>query len=228
VAERPIFVPARSDRELVEELYFDFDWHSGLAPVQKEKNIRNLHAAAASAGYKPLLEVSSKSGQKVGRHLSAFHLTVHDSNFGDAPLESVFQGSKVFERGGPYTDLYKADARTAKTDARLKQSGRLIAFSLASRDFPLEPKTAFYDWLYINAIFPHREWLARLRGFAGFTDIEFNPAKSINCQARSCALFVALLNRNLLDGAVQSPSAFLSLLTRHSYHPDLKLAKISA
>jgi hypothetical protein len=228
VAERPIFVPARKDRELVEEIYFDFDWNPGFAPVQKEKNIYNLHAAAAKAGYQPLLEVSTRSSQKVGRHLSAFHLTVHDSHFGDAPLESVFQGSKVFERGGPYTDLYKADARTAKTDARLKQSGRLIAFSLADRDFPLEPKTAFYDWLYINAIFPHRDWLARLRGYAGFTDIEFNPAKSINCQARSCALFVALLSRNLLNDAVQSPFEFLRVLGEHSYRPDSRLAKISA
>jgi Aldo/keto reductase family len=37
------------------------------------------------------------------------------------------------------------------------------------------------DW------FTHREWLERLYRYAGFTDIEFNPSKSINCQARSCA-----------------------------------------
>jgi hypothetical protein len=33
--------------------------------------------------------------------------------------------------------------------------------------------------------------LARLNKYVGFTDIEFNPSKSINCQARSCALFVS-------------------------------------
>lgn len=228
MAERPIFVPARHDRELVDELYFDFAWNPGFAPTQKEKNIRDLHAAAASAGYQPLLEVSTKSAQKIGRHLSAFHLKVRNGSFAEAPLESVFQGSKIFEYGGPYTDLYRADAITAKTDRRLKQSGQLVAFSLESERFPLEPKTAFYDWLYINAIFPHRNWLARLHAYAGFTDIEFNPTKSINCQARSCALFVTLLRRNLLDQAVQSPRAFLAILSRHSYHPDLRLTKLSA
>jgi hypothetical protein len=56
-----------------------------------------------------------------------------------------------------------------------------------------------YDWLYINAIYPHREWLVRLNRYAGFTDIEFNPERSVNCQARSCALFVSLMTKGLLD-----------------------------
>src|SRR5688572_17405993 len=58
-------------------------------------------------------------------------------------------------------------------------------FRFNGYSFPLEPKTVFYDWLYINAIYPHREWLQRPCKDAGFTDIEFNPSKSINCQARS-------------------------------------------
>lgn len=37
----------------------------------------------------------------------------------------------------------------------------------------------------INAIYPHRDWLARLYKYAGFTDIEFNPSKSINCRLDS-------------------------------------------
>jgi hypothetical protein len=115
----------------------------------------------------------------------------------DIPVECAFQGSKVFEHGGPYTDLYEADARSAKHDPRLYKSGRLVGFKFDNLSFPLEPKTAFYDWLYINAIFPHREWLKRLYRYAGYTDIEFNPARSINCQARSCALFVALMKRDL-------------------------------
>jgi hypothetical protein len=102
------------------------------------------------------------------------------------PLECAFQGSKIFERGGPYTDLYAADVRDAKRDPRLHSSGRLVGFNFENLCFPLEPKTAFYDWLYLNALLPHRDWLTRLRRFVGFTDIEFNPARSINCQARSC------------------------------------------
>jgi hypothetical protein len=62
------------------------------------------------------------------------------------PLEMAFQGSKVFERGGPYTDLYAVeDARDTKRDTRLKESGPLTGFTFESFSFPLEPKTVFYD-----------------------------------------------------------------------------------
>jgi hypothetical protein len=219
MAERPIFIPAPDTLGLVKELSCSFVWSPGFAPVQKKKNIKALHEAAAAAGYSPLLEISTKSEKKLGRHLSAFHLKVHTCQFGDIPLECAFQGSKVFEHGGPYTDLYSVDMKGAKQDPRLHSSGRIVAFQFENVSFPLEPKTAFYDWLYINAIFPHREWLARLCRYGGFTDIEFNPERSINCQARSCALFVSLLAKDLLEDAVESPEAFIELLTRYSYRP---------
>ena len=218
MAERPIFVPVPDDPELVKELYFRLPWHPGFAPVQKQKNVAALHASAAAGGYSPLLEVSSKSTEKLGQHLSAFHLKVRGQH-GEMPLECAFQGSKVFERGGPYTDLYNADVRDAKRDPRLRDSGALIAFDFEGITFPLEPRTAFYDWLYVNAIYPHREWLVRLNRYAGFTDIEFNPERSVNCQARSCALFVSLMAKGLLETAVESPEAFIAMITEHRYRP---------
>jgi hypothetical protein len=75
----------------------------------------------------------------------------------------------------------------------------------------------FYDWLYLGAIYPHRVYLLRLKRYAAFSDIEFNPERSINCQARSCALFVSLTLRELLDGAMSSSSAFRELLLSHDY-----------
>jgi hypothetical protein len=229
MAERPIFVPAQDSPEFVKEVSFNIVWNSSFAPIQKKKNIVALHEAAAAGGYAPLLETSTKSEEKIGRHLSAFHLKVHSGHLGDIPLESAFQGSKVFERGGPYTDLYYVDVRRAKRDARLQNSGRLVAFVFDHFRFALEPKTAFYDWLYINAIFPHRDWLKRLYNYAGFTDIEFNPSKSINCQARSCALFVSLMKRELLDTQVLAPEAFVELVARHSRRAgaDLNITSIN-
>ena len=79
-----------------------------------------------------------------------------------------------------------------------------MAFELNGVRFPLIPPTAFYDWLYFQALYPHRDWLRKLHQFEGFTDIEFNPAKSINCQARACALFVATAHRGYLELAVES------------------------
>jgi hypothetical protein len=222
MAERPVFIPLQGARELVKETYFNIDWSPGFAPVQKKKNIIALHEAAARSGYAPLLEVSSKSEEKLGQHLSAFHLMVREAGMEEIRLESAFQGSKVFEKGGPYTDLYLAEGKIAKRDPRLQESGRLTGFRFNGFSFSLEPKTIFYDWLYINAIYPHREWLARLYAYAGFTDIEFNPGKSINCQARSCALFVSLMKNNLLHQAVVSPQIFTDLISQYDYRPHLR------
>lgn len=226
MAERPIFLPAPTQDQLVKEVSVKLTWHSGFAEIQKKRNIRELHEAASRLGYTPLLEVSTKSDDKVGQHLSAFHLKVQ-SPLGDIPLECAFQGSKVFERGGPYTDLFEVDPRAAKRDPRLRASGRLVAFEFNRIRFPLEPRTAFYDWLYIGAIFPHREWLSRLSRFVGFTDIEFNPERSINCQARSVALFFSLKSNCLLEDAMKSSQAFLEVLREHEYqaHPAKTVAQ---
>jgi hypothetical protein len=222
MAERPIFIPAPDSAELVRELPMRIVWNPGFAPLQKKKNIAALHAAAANAGYFPLLEISTKSEEKVGQHLSAFNLKVHGTHLGEMPLETAFQGSKVFERGGPYTDLYTVeDVRDAKRDLRLKESGPLKGFQFENYWFPPEPKTAFYDWLYITALYKHREWLRKyIFRYAGFTDIEFNPERSINCQARSCALLVTLIRNDWLDHAVSSPGAFIRLLSSRNYRPD--------
>lgn len=220
MAERPVFVPSASGDSLVKEISFQITWSPGFAPVQKAKNIRALHEAATRAGYLPVLEVSTKSEKKLGRHLSAFHLKVETKQLGEIPLECAFQGSKVFVGGGPYTDLYDADVRAAKRDPRLQQSGRLRGFSFEGFSFPLEPKTIFYDWLYLTSVYPHREWLSRLQQYAGFTDIEFNPQRSFNCQARSCALFVSLTKRHLLDQALKSPAGFGELVGGLASRPD--------
>jgi hypothetical protein len=207
-----VFLPSLDEPDLVRTLSFSFVWNPGFAVVQKQKNIAALHQSAARSGYSPLLEISTKSDEELGRHLSAFNLTMQSQQFGEMPLECAFQGSKVFECGGPYTDLYHADPRNAKRDPRLQQSGRLVAFAFGEQRFPLEPKTAFYDWLYVSAIYPRRDSLLALNQYAGFTDIEFNPERSLNCQARSCALFVALTKADLLDAAMSSEAAFTRLL----------------
>jgi hypothetical protein len=203
MAERPVFVPLREGRLTVSEVPVAFAWNPGMAAVQKRRNVAALHAAAAARGMDRLLEVSTKSDRLIGRRLSAFHQQI-ELAAGRFPLESVYHGCKVFERGGPFADLFALPPRDAKRDARLSESGRLVAFELEGRRYPLDPPTAFYDWLYLRCIYPERAWLARLDTLDGFTDIEFNPARSVNCQARSCALFVALRARAALDDAVAS------------------------
>jgi hypothetical protein len=211
MAERPIFIPTTRNNRLVDEVSISFVWNPGMAPSQKKKNIVALHEAAALRGFAPLLEISSKSEELLGQRLSAFSLKIALRDF-ETTIESAYQGSKVFARGGPYTDLYAADSRAAKTDSRLRESGQLVGFRFENEEFPLFPKTAFYDWLFVKALYPHREFLKRIHLYAGFTDIEFNPERSLNCQARSCAMFVSLDKKNLLDSCIQSFESFSAIL----------------
>lgn len=212
MADRPIFLPSQRADRLVEEICLSFQWHPGLAASQKKKNVAALHAAAANRGISPVLEVSTKSEELLGQRLSAFNLKVELDEGAVIPLECAFQGSKVFRDGGPFSDLYWGESRAAKRDERLSTSGPLVAFSFDGQQFPLEPKTAFYDWLYLRALYPHREFLRRLDRYEAFSDIEFNPEKSINCQARSCALFVSLSRRSLLDQCARSSTFFIQTL----------------
>lgn len=225
MAERPIFVSTPDSSELVKEIFFQITWHSGFARVQKERNIEELERAAAAGGYRNLLEISTKSNSERGQHLSAFHMTAETKSHGTIKLELAFQGSKVFEHGGPFTDLYRKREKEigeAKRDPRLQSSGKLIGFQFEGFTWPLEPKTAFYDWLYVSFLKKYRDWAPKLYAYGGFTDVEFNPHRSINCQARSCALFLSLMKRNLVEEATRSPEAFIGTLLTSHYRPQLR------
>lgn len=219
MAKRPIFIPVGKTEHLVEEVQVEFEWNPGFAPVQKKKNIVAMHEAAKAKGILPLLEISTKSEELMGQRLSAFNLKIA-TDIGEISIESAFQGSKIFENGGPFTDIYGKDSRGAKKDERLRESGQLIGFNYFGQEWPLVPKTAFYDWLYLNALQLHQDYLARLFKYKGFTDIEFNPAKSINCQARTCALLISLLKLNLLDDALISQRDFIEMVSSDSFKQD--------
>ena len=217
MASRPVFIAQGDPSHLVSEIPVDFHWSPGFAPVQKKKNVVALHEAAAIKGLQPLLEVSTKSELKIGQHLSAFNLKIK-TKLGEISIESAYQGSKVFENGGPYHDIYEVDSWAAKKDQRLKTSGQIIEFNFFGQRWPIVPKTAFYDWLYLSALEPHQEYLKRLFQFEGFTDIEFNPEKSINCQARTCALLVSLLKINALTDSLRSQSDFIAMISTDSFN----------
>lgn len=193
MAKRPIFVPLFSHYPFVNEILIGFNWFPGFALLQAQKSISSLHAGAKEKGINPILEISTKSEEPLGVALSAFNLII---THGEKKLsvESAFQGSKIFQFGGPFTDLYLATGFEAKKDKRIKESGDLTGFSFFCTRFPTKPLTIFYDWLYIKALSQNTQLSSGLFDYCGFSDIAFNPERSFNCQARSAALFVALSN----------------------------------
>ncbi|NHZ40132.1 DarT1-associated NADAR antitoxin family protein [Massilia aquatica] len=213
MATRPIFTPSLSGNLLVQTHHIDFQWFPGISKSQAQKSITSLHAAAGSQlGVDKVLEVSSKSANDLGVQLSAFNLmmTKHGREFS---LECAFQSSKVFEQGGPFIDLLDATSIDAKRDPRLDQHGRLTKFSFFGEDWELEPRTAFYDWLYVNALHKHPELAKEVLTYAAFSDIAFNPKRSVNCQAYAAALYVSLHERGLLnDDMLMNQSQYLNAI----------------
>ena len=196
MAKRPVFVVESAGR--VAEVNVEFKWHPGMSAAQKRRSVASLHQAARNKGLHTVLEVSTKSDEMIGRSLSALNLEISLSSLGKLSVECAFQGSKVFKGGGPFVDMYHMDAVAIKRDSRLRESGALLKFDLKGDVWPLEPKTVFYDWLYLLALIQNSKLSDQLSSYSGFTDIEFNPKKSFNTQARSCALFVAL-KRSRID-----------------------------
>ena len=189
MAKRPAFFIKQG--KVVSEIY-SFEWFPGFAISQKQKSIESLHNTImkADTGAKPL-EISTKSKEAIGIKLSAFNLKLNNY-----ALENIFQSAKVFENGGPYLDLLDVLPKEAKRDERLHNSGNLRMFRYENEDFPIIPKTVFYDFIYIAAVkkmFAADE-ISAISNYNYFTDIEFNPAKSINTQARAAAMIKLIVD----------------------------------
>lgn len=211
MANRPVFICVES-KPFVKSENYEFTFYSGFSNSQKQKSIKSLHEAFNTKNTgKRILEISSKSTEILGVCLSAFNLKFKRDDK-EYSVESLFQGSKVFENGGPYLDIYKKNAYEAKKDIRIKESGHIKEFCFFDDIFPREPKTYFYNWLYINALCSNPNYNSELITYDAFTDIEFNPKKSINCQAEAVAIYVSLLRAGFLSEAVKSKKNFLKIV----------------
>lgn len=188
MAIRPVY--STSNGKVIKSEY-EFQWFAGFSLAQKQRSIVALHNAVKSANKDATpLEISTKGLIDLGVKLSAFNLKLNGYT-----LENIFQSSKVFSNGGPYRDLLDVSPKDAKRDDRLHNSGALIGFNYAGIDFTLEPKTVFYDYIYITAVkqtlLP--EEIEKIKEYTHFTDIEFNPQRSINTQAKSVAIIRLML-----------------------------------
>ena len=211
MAIRPVF-EVSEDEKLFTRCDVKFTWTDGRTTGKVRKNIQALHENYLAAHPdKKVLEVSTKSADELGQKLSAFNLMIREG----VSFESAYQGSKVFKRGGPYTNIIGKPAVYAKSDARLKNSGPIIGYSFEGKDYPNDPPTFFYNWFYITTLAADEDLAAELlvQKFDAFTDIAFNPDKGkVNCQAEAVAIFVSLSRQNLLDDALADEKNFLRIV----------------
>ena len=209
------------------ECQVEFDWYMGMSWQVRQRSSISMHKSINKnePGLK-ILEVSTKStNYELGKSLSAFNLTLNGIR-----VENIFQSSKIFNDGGPYVDLLSVDPSIAKKDHRIQigkeqPNRKLIKFKYNNLEMPLEPKSLFYDYIYIRALSQHPNLMDKILEYDIFTDIEFNqkvPYASkkgpFNCQARACAIFVWLNRNNLLDKYIYNPFEFTELI----YPPSQK------
>lgn len=211
MATRPVY-KSETQAPFCKIVNVDFKFYSGFSVAQKQRSIKSLHEEYSNLYPQcHILEISSKSPLALGISLSAFNLQIKTDSRSFS-VECAFQSSKVFEKGGPYIELLDKSSKEAKREPRLHESGNLITFQYFDTEFPLEPKDYFYNWLYINALNQNKDLAGEIVRFDSFSDIEFNPQKSINCQAKAAAIFVGLQKQKLLDTAISSPENFLKVV----------------
>lgn len=213
MAKRLYFKSKPNGKVLFKEEFCEFIYYNGFAISQKQKSIKSLHENIQRQEKESnILEISTKSTEPIGVALSAFNLKFLDEiNNIEYPLENVFQSSKVFEFGGPYRDLLKVPPKAAKRDERLINSGKLLYFNLNDIKWELYPKTMFYDWIYIKALYRDEKLVKDILDYDTFTDIEFNHEKSINCQARAAAIFVSLSKMGIIEEFLNDKEKFKTI-----------------
>lgn len=214
MAVRPVFI-TKNSAPFYDIVNIEFKWNGGFAITQKQKNIKAIHDGFTLIypDGKPL-EISSKSLVDEGVKLSAFNLMKYVPEIEKSiPVENVYQSGKVFADGSQYTDLLLVSPKDTKRDERLKNSGKLIMFRFDGQDFPLIPESLFYNYIYLNAILENKELAEKITEYSGFTDIEFNPQKSMSTQAQSAAVFVSLTNLGLTE-KIRDYDSFFSLFAR--------------
>ncbi len=210
MAIRPVF-KVIDTKPYVSIIDIEFVYNNGFAITQKQKNIMAVHSKYKSIFSEGnILEISSKSMQPLGVNLSAFNLPLYvPSVKKNISVENAFQSGKVFEQGGPFRDILLLSPKEAKQDERLKTSGKLIKFSFEGTDYPINPPNAFYDYLYISALNQNENLSKELMEYNAFTDIKYNPKKSINCQAIAAARYVGMRLAGVADEALDNFDSFI-------------------
>lgn len=215
MAQRLYFISKPSYQGLIIEKTIEFSYFAGQSKMQKQKSMDSMiYAIRAAESGGRILEVSTKSRTPLGNQLSSFQLKSFDQEQGKGiPIVNIFEGSKVFEKGGPYLDLFFKTPIEAKNDERLVLSGKLLGFQYEGKKYELQPRSLFYDWIYLNALNSQPDFHEELVKYDIFTDIEYNMKKMFACQARSVAYFVSLYRKDLLKETLKDIESFKKIYT---------------
>jgi len=212
-AQRPVFVSGEDPVRPVSAYTLRFQWYPGCSLAQKRRCIDSLHdrVRADLTGVERIMEVSRSSVDRAGRALSAFNLALQVPDAGRVTVECAYQCAKVFHSGGPFPEWLGLPPDTVRRRLAGHSATSFQGFHLLGRDWPTEPDTLFYDWLYARALLENPELMEKALAFQAYSDIAFNPRRSRACQARALARAVSLHRGGILKRALRSPDSFAEL-----------------
>jgi len=217
MAEKSVFI-SKAEYPFFEEVHVNIDWFGGFAISQKRKCQIGLHQNFLLAyPDKKVLEISSTSMMSLGAKLSAMNLSKRTQK-GLTTVESAFQSSRIYSDGtrtvGPFPAYLFLPGKECKKLVKAASEGmHSHRYELDGMTFyaPAWHISQFYDFLYLNALLEPeneevRESLLK-EGYTAFTDL---ATKSLNCQARSAAIFVGLVRAGLIN-EVRDFASYLKL-----------------
>lgn len=193
-----------NEEKVFDEEIVTFTYIKGMAFSQKVKNVLSFHSSIQEQfPAVRILEVSTKSSNPLGVALSAFNLMLDGRS-----VESVYHSSKVFSDGTCFDFLRDYAPMEAKRFIREHGMRELKCYRFDGQEVSLEPKTLFYDFIYIKALLQNPMISKNLKNYDLFTDIEFNEKKGLNCQARACAIYSYMLRTGTVEKYMASMESF--------------------
>lgn len=179
MAIRPIYISTNDINKPFIKKDITFDWVKGMSYSQKCKRRDSLHKAISNLeiyDINKVLEISTKSDKEIGVNLSALNLNIDLKNGKRKTVEDIYQASKV-----------------------LDENKKIIEFKFGSTIFEKDPYSMYYDYLYMVGIYCNQNYWKELNNYNIFTDIEFNPNKQRNTQARAAAIWNTLYRNNMAE-----------------------------
>jgi type I restriction enzyme M protein len=176
---RPIYISTGKPENPFTKEDIKFVWVKGMSYKQKCKRRDSLHDAIAKTKLyhmDEVLEISTKSNIDLGIKLSALNLTVKFPSGKEETVENIYQSSKVFDN-----------------------DHNIIEFKYGNTTFEKDPYSMYYDYIYMLGLYFHKEYHEELSKYKIFTDIEFNPERQSNTQARAAAIWNTLYKNDMTD-----------------------------
>ena len=179
MAIRPIYISTNIIENPFIEKDVSFEWVKGMSYTQKCKRRDSMYKAISNMNLyymDKVLEVSTKSNKELGVNLSALKLTIPLTSGREETVENIYQSSKV-----------------------LDENNKIKEFKFHNTIFEKDPYSMYYDYLYMLGLYCHKEYHEELSNYGIFTDIEFNPKKQLNTQARAVAIWNTLYRNNMTN-----------------------------